>query len=117
MAHKEFSIMALPSDLTADNVLLAAVQTNKRAEMIAPTRRRAQNLITDSTTIVVNLDSNQPSLGSIGDLQMGSAIMAIGNCDGNSFNAQVIIVLEKDTRNLLKKFSPYSTVPLPNPGA
>jgi len=110
-------VMALPNDLTTDNVRLGAVIANQRAGTSVRTLRGTENLTTDSSTIVVNLNSGQPSLGSVSDLQTGNAVAVVGNSNDSSFAAQVIVILGKDARNLLKRFNPNSPAALPTPGA
>jgi hypothetical protein len=109
-------VMSLPSDLTADNVRLGAVQANKRVGLGVRTRQGAEDLTTDSLTMVMNLNSGQPSLESVGDLQTGNAVVVIGTGDGSSFDAQVIVVLETDARNLIRKLNLNPPAPLPTPG-
>ena len=109
-------VMALSSDVTADNVRLGAVIANKRAGTSVRTLQGKENLTIDSSTMVVNLNSGQPLLESASDLQRGNAVVVIGTGDGNSFDAQVIVVLEKDARNLLKRGNPNPPAPQPTPG-
>lgn len=109
-------VMALPSNLTADNVRLGAMQSNQRTGLTVRTRQGAENLTTDTATMVVNLNSGQPSLETLNDLQTGNAVVVIGNGAGSSFDAQVIVVLETNMRDLLKKLNPNSPAPQPTPG-
>jgi hypothetical protein len=110
-------VMVVPSDLTIENVLLAAVQSNKPSGLTVRTPQGSEVLTTDAATTVVNLSSSQPTVGSLADLKLGNAIVAIGSGYDSGFSAQTIIVVEKDARKLLKQArpNPPAAQPTPNP--
>jgi hypothetical protein len=99
-------VMIVPSDLTIDNVLLAAVQSNKPKGLTVRTIQGAENVTTSAATSVINLSNSKPTLGTLDDLKLGNAIVAIGSSDDSRFSAQTIIVVEKDARKLLRQAQP-----------
>jgi hypothetical protein len=70
------------------------------------TPQSAKAVTTSAATLVVNLSGDQPVIGSLADLKLGNAIVAIGTGDASAFNANTLIVLEKDARKLLKPGKP-----------
>ncbi len=108
-------LLDFPADYRVDNLVLGAVQSDKRTGLTLRTPSGAQNLTTNADTRVVNLSGAQPALGSLADLQPGNAVVVIGKADGAAVNAQVIVLVEKDARALLKKAGKNQPTPEPTP--
>jgi hypothetical protein len=106
-------LLDFPASYKVSNLALAAVQSNNGGTLTLRARGGTRDVITDASTIVVNINGGQPALGSVSDLQPGNAVLVIGDNSGGAFNAQVIVVLSKNVRSLLPKGSP----PQPTPGA
>jgi len=96
-------LLAFPADYGADNVLAAAVRASRGRNINVLSREGNRALTTSATTTVVDISGDQPTLASLGDLKRGNAIVAVGQSDGDKFDAQVIVVLDKDARALLGK--------------
>jgi hypothetical protein len=111
-------LLDVPANYTADNVMLGAVMPNKNGALNLRTPRGARAVSTSASTLIVNISGSQPALGSISDLNPGSAVVVIGSNSGSTFDAQVIVLLDKDARTLLRKAHPKNAPPsTPTPGA
>ncbi|MDE3090757.1 MAG: hypothetical protein KGJ80_15385 [Chloroflexota bacterium] len=110
-------VLDVPAGYTAKNLALAAVQSNQGRTLRLRTRAGTRDVTTSAATMVVNISGSQPALGSLADLKLGAAVLVIGNGSSASFDAQVIVLLDKDMRNLLpgrgKQNAPAAT---PTPG-
>ncbi len=96
-------VLALPADTARENLLAAAILANRGASFAVRTRGGNRALHTDATTSVIDITGAQPTPVSPGDLKQGNAILAIGQANGEHFDAQLIIVLGQDARALLSK--------------
>ncbi len=106
-------LLDFPASYKVGNLALAAVQSNNGGTLtLRVARGGTRKVTTDASTMVVNLNGGQPALGSVGDLTRGNAVLVIGDSSGGAFNAQVIVVLSANVRNLLPKSQPQ-----PTPGA
>ncbi len=106
-------LLDFPASYKVSNLALAAVQSNSGGTLtLRVARGGTRDVTTDASTVVVNLNGGQPALGSVGDLTQGNAVLVIGADSGGAFNAEVIVVLSKNVRNLLPKQQPQ-----PTPGA
>lgn len=106
-------LLDFPASYKVTNLALAAVQSNNGGTLtLRVARGGTRKVTTDASTMVVNLNGGQPALGSVSDLTQGNAVLVIGDSSGGAFNAQVIVVLSKNVRNLLPKQQPQ-----PTPGA
>ena len=107
-------LLDFPANYKVGNLVLAAVQSNNGGTLtLRVARGGTRKATTDASTMVVNLNGGQPALGSVGGLTRGNAVLAIGDNSGGAFNAQVIVVLSNNVRNLL----PNRAQPQPTPGA
>lgn len=61
------------------------------------------------------MSQDKPALGVLGDLEPGNAVLVIGVRNGESFEPQVIVILEKDARDLLNRGSRSQPMPMPTP--
>ncbi len=116
------ALLDFPADFNADNLLMAAVQANKNGTVMVRTRQGTQTLDTMSATRVINLSGAQPAMGTLADIKLGNAVLVIGQPNGSAmFDAQVIIVLDKNVRNIFGKAKPaqpeITPTPTPKPGA
>lgn len=110
-------LLDIPANYTAANVILGAVMPNKSGALNLRTLRGARSVTTSASTLIVNISGSQPALGSIDDLKPGSAVVVIGSSSGSAFDAQVIVLLDKDARTLLRKGNKNLPAPTPTPGA
>ena len=108
-------LMAFPADYDANNILVAAVRASRSGNINVLSRQGNRALTTSATTIVVDLSGDQPTLTALGDLKPGNAIVAVGQSDGDKFDAQVIVVLDKDARALIGKIRQNQPQPTPTP--
>lgn len=111
-------LLDVPAGYTADNLMLGAVMPSKGGALNLRTPRGARSVTTSGSTAVVTISGDQPAVGSPGDLQPANAVLVIGQGSGSAFNAQVIVVLGKDARALLRKVNPKNAPSAtPTPGA
>ena len=111
-------LLDVPANYTADNVMLGAVMPNKNGAINLRTPRGVRAVSTSASTLILNISGSQPTIGSVSDLNPGSAVVVIGSSSGSGFDAQVIVLLDKDARTLLRKANPKNAPPsTPTPGA
>ncbi|MBI5035685.1 MAG: hypothetical protein HZB51_34770 [Chloroflexi bacterium] len=104
-------VMVVPSDLTKENLLLAAVQSNKQGTLTIRTLKDKQDVATNSSTVVLDLNNGQPVLSSLGNLKQGNAIIVVGNESDTAFDAQTIIVIAQDARTFLQRHKQKQPLP------
>lgn len=107
-------LLDFPRGYSADNVLIGAVQSSKGGATSLRTPRGARDVTTSAATMVVNISGAQPALAALSDLTPATAVLVIGDGSRDAFNAQVIVILDKDARNLLQEGK--QNAPAPTPG-
>ncbi len=111
-------VLDVPANYTANNLVLGAVMPNKGGTLNLRTPRGARSVTTSASTTVVNISGNSPVVGSVSDLQPANAVLVIGQSSGSAFDAQVIVILDKDVRALQRKVNPKNApTATPTPGA
>ena len=109
-------VLDFPASYTASNVMLGAVLPNKSGALTVRARSGTYAVTRNASTVIVNISGAQPALGALGDLTPGSAVLVIGSRDGNAFDAQVIVLLDKNVRDLLRKVGKNLPTPTPSAG-
>lgn len=109
----------LPSDYTKGNVLLAAVVSSRGGTVNVRARTGNNQVSTSDDTLIVNLSDGAPALSSLADLKPGNLVVAIGQDGNDTFNAQIIVITDRDVRNLLNHGERNQPTPTPTlkPGA
>ncbi len=96
-------LLAIPAGYAVDNLMLGAVMPSKSGATSLRTPRGPRDVTTSASTIVVNVSGAQPMLASLSDLKPATAVLVIGDGSRAAFNAQVIVIVNKDARSLLQK--------------
>jgi hypothetical protein len=108
-------LLDFPADYDANNVLVGAVRASRRDALTVRTPAGVETLTPTGTTLMVDMSQDKPALGVLGDLEPGNAVLVIGVRNGESFEPQVIVILEKDARDLLNRGSRSQPMPMPTP--
>ena len=110
-------LLDLPADYNMENVLLGAVVSSKGGTINVRTRTGNDRITTSDQTTFVNLSGDKPSLGAFKDLKQGNGVIAIGQDTSDVFNAQIVVVTDRDARALLNRGrnNPPSPAPTPTP--
>jgi hypothetical protein len=106
-------LLAIPAGYAVDNVMLGAVMPSKSGATSLRTPRGPRDVTTSASTMVVNVSGAQPMLASLSDLKPAMAVLVIGDGSRDAFNAQVIVIVDKDARNLLQKSRKNAPPPTP----
>ncbi|MCL4395443.1 MAG: hypothetical protein M1482_11695 [Chloroflexi bacterium] len=109
-------LLDLPADYTASNVIIGAVQSNTDGTLALRARTGTRDVTASASTMVVDLGAGKPTLGSTNNLAAGNAVVVIGTGNTGAFDAQVIVVLDRNVRNLLRRANPGNRA-APTPGA
>lgn len=107
-------VLDFPTSYTASNVTLGAVLLNQNGALTVRARSGTYSVTTDASTMIVDISGAQTALGTLGDLTPASAVLVIGSRSGNAFNAQVIVRLDKNVRDLLSKVRKNLPTPTPS---
>lgn len=110
-------LLDIPAGYTANNVMLAAVQSNNRGTLTLRARGGARDVTTTESTMVVNIGGDPPALASLSDLRQGVPVLVIGDGSNGSFESQVIVILDKSVRDLQRRINKNRPLPTPTPGA
>ena len=102
-------VLAFPNGYTADNVLTGAVQTNVNGALALKTKTGARQITTSSSTLVVNMIQDQPTVGTLAEIKRGNAVLVIGQANADTMTAQVIVLLDKDALQNGRKNAPSAT--------
>ena len=108
-------LLDLPADYNMGNVLLAAVVSSKGGTINVRTRTGDDKVATNDQTTFVNLSGDKPALGAFKDLKQGNVVVVIGTDSTDAFNAQVIVVTDRDARAILNRGRNNPQVPAPTP--
>ena len=110
-------LLDLPADYNMNNVLLGAVVTTKSGTINVRTRTGDDRVATNDQTSFVNLSGDKPALGAFKDLKQGNVVVAIGQNTNGAFNAQVVVVTDRDARAILNRGrnNPQGPAPTPTP--
>ena len=110
-------LLDLPADYNMSNVLLAAVISSKGGTINVRTRTGDDKIATTDQTTFVNLSGDRPALGAFKDLKQGNVVIVIGTDSTDAFNAQVIVVTDRDARAILNRGrnNPQEPAPTPTP--
>jgi hypothetical protein len=110
-------LLDLPPSITPQNILNGAVQTSANGTVTFTTRVGKQLVATSNSTVVVNVVNKQPALGTLADLTRGKYAFVVGQPNGNTMNAQVVVLVDRPVApNKNNRTSPTPT-PTPKPGA
>ncbi len=88
-------VLDFPKGYTTDNVVTGLVQVNAKGTVTLRTRNGQQDITPTASTIIVNTVGDKPALGTIKDMARGDAAVVIGQKNGDQFNPQVIVVLDR----------------------
>ncbi len=112
-------LLALPADYNVGNVLLGAVMSTQGETINVRTRTGNGRVVTGSQTTFVNLSDDKPTIGAFKDLKQGNVVVAIGQDTSDAFNAQIIVIADKDARAILdrNRGNQPAPTPTPKPGA
>ncbi len=108
-------LLDFPKGYTTSNLILAAVQSTNNGTLTLRTRQASRNVVTNSSTVVVNIISGQPSVETLNDLKQGNIVLVLGTGSSDTFNAQVIVLLDSSLQNLQRNGRARPT-PTPNGG-
>jgi hypothetical protein len=110
-------VLDIPASYKASNVMLGAVMPNKNGSLMVRARGGTHAVTTDASTVIVDISGGQPALGTLSDLTPASAVLVIGSSSGSAFNAQVIVLVDKNVRDLLNQVRKNLATPTPTPGS
>jgi hypothetical protein len=105
-------VLDFPGSYKSENLMMAVVQAAKGNTLTMRDRTSARQTNATASTVVVNMTGDAPNLGSLADLKTGAVVLAMGASNGDAFDAQVLILLDKDIRNVLQ---PNAPAPSPTP--
>jgi hypothetical protein len=108
-------VMSFPADLKLDDLRLGAVMGAKRGGMLLRTRNGNQIVMMKPATVVVDISGAQPVVKSPQDLKRGNAVLIVGTAKNKTFNAQTVLVLAQDARELLQDAKRDAPAPTPKP--
>jgi hypothetical protein len=109
-------LLDFPRGYDLSNLRLGAVMPGKSGSLTLRGRGGTHAVTTSGATMIVNITGDQPALGSLDDLKPGAVVLAVGNASDDAFSAQVIVLLEKNLRDL-GKGKRNLPPPAPSPGA
>ncbi len=87
-------MLDFPKGYTADNVALGLVQSNTNGTLQVKARKGDEQVTTDDSTFVGMLQ-DRPKAGTVQDIKRGNAVLVIGQPDGNTLSAQVVLVIDR----------------------
>ncbi|MEW5718877.1 MAG: hypothetical protein AB1817_09645 [Chloroflexota bacterium] len=108
-------LLDLPADYNTGNVLLGAVMATQGETLNVRTRTGNDRVVTGSQTTFVNLSGDKPALGAFKDLKQGNVVVVIGQDTTDAFNAQIIVIADKDARAILNRGGRNQPAPTPTP--
>ncbi len=88
-------VLDFPKGYTTDNVMTGLVQTNAKGTVMLRTRNGPQDITPSTSTTIVNMLGDQPAMGAAKDIARGDAAVVIGQKNGDQFNPQVIVLLDR----------------------
>ncbi len=107
-------VLDIPASYKASNAMLGAVMPNKNGALMVRARGGTHAVTTDASTVIVDISGGQPTLGTLSDLTPASAVLIVGNSRGNAFHAQVILLVDKNVRDLLNQVRKNLPTPTPS---
>jgi hypothetical protein len=108
-------LLDLPAGYNAGNVMLGAVLTTKGTTINVRARTGNDRIATSEQTLFINLSGDQPAVGAFKDLKQGNVIAAIGQSGSDAFNAQIVVITDRDARALVNRGRNNQPRPTPTP--
>ena len=96
-------VMSFPKGFKVENLRLGAVIGVRRNGMALRTPQGNEPVTMNNATVVIDLNKGIAKKSSVDDLKQGNAVLVVGTSRGKVFQAQTVIVLDKNTRDLLDK--------------
>lgn len=108
-------IVDFPQSYIIQNIVTGVVTDKTQSGAQVRTRSGSQQVTGTPSTLIVSIVNSQPRTGTAADIKRGSPILVIGQAGGNSFTAQVVIVVDRATIHNARNGA--TPTPMPSPTA